>query len=440
MNQRILIIALICLVTSHRSLGQRYPEVGKPFADFTLNNVKDHSKSSLTLSDFKGRFLILEFWNRYCSACLATFSETNKLLEKYNNKLDIILIGKEDKSGRTAQIYKKAKEKLNLRIPFTFDSTYYTSVVPAGAPHLVWIDNNGIVKAITTSTELNEANLNFFLEGKGFPFVDRSYGAKNRIVFDRDIFRPFFIDGNLGSDTSFLFRSVIARCNLDMQYIGMPESMEHHLNTSPIPLVQGCGTLEQLYRFAYTGYSGWDYGDPLYHEMYPLPQLELANMKDFMTNPVTRQGYYCYSLSVPPERATVPDLMKLMQSDLKEYFGYDVRIEKRKMPVYRLTASPDASEALKNKRADRSGDHHGWLGIRLTNITMSILIEQVFNKHIRDKPPIIDDTGINTKIDINLDANLWDLSDIRSQLEKIGLFLIEDEQVLNVIVISKKRL
>jgi hypothetical protein len=41
-----------------------YPEVGKPCPDFTLNNVAYYSKKKVSLNDFKGKWLILDFWNK----------------------------------------------------------------------------------------------------------------------------------------------------------------------------------------------------------------------------------------------------------------------------------------------------------------------------------------------------------------------------------------
>ena len=68
-----------------------YPkaELGKPCADYTLFdlNGKNHR-----LSDFRGKYVLLDFWANYCGACIGAFPHLGKMQQQYADQLTIISI------------------------------------------------------------------------------------------------------------------------------------------------------------------------------------------------------------------------------------------------------------------------------------------------------------------------------------------------------------
>ena len=68
-----------------------YPkaELGKPCVDsdlFDINGKKHH------LADFRGKYVLLDFWANYCGACIAAFPHIGELQKQYADRLTIVSI------------------------------------------------------------------------------------------------------------------------------------------------------------------------------------------------------------------------------------------------------------------------------------------------------------------------------------------------------------
>ena len=55
--------------------------------DFTLNDIYG---MPLTLSSFRGTYVVLDFWGSWCPWCIKGIPEMKKYYEKYNGKFEII--------------------------------------------------------------------------------------------------------------------------------------------------------------------------------------------------------------------------------------------------------------------------------------------------------------------------------------------------------------
>ena len=56
-------------------------------ADFELKDIKGNIHH---LSDYKGKYIILDFWSRYCGPCLDAFPLLKEIAEKYKEKVVVI--------------------------------------------------------------------------------------------------------------------------------------------------------------------------------------------------------------------------------------------------------------------------------------------------------------------------------------------------------------
>lgn len=60
-----------------KSDSLQHPEIGKPIPEFQLENIGNFKKSKMATADFKGRFVILDFWNKNCVSCVQSFPKLN---------------------------------------------------------------------------------------------------------------------------------------------------------------------------------------------------------------------------------------------------------------------------------------------------------------------------------------------------------------------------
>lgn len=68
-------------------------EPGKPAPDFTL---KDKNGKEVSLSDFKGKYVYLDFWATWCGPCLQEMKVVPELHKAYGNKIVFISISIDD--------------------------------------------------------------------------------------------------------------------------------------------------------------------------------------------------------------------------------------------------------------------------------------------------------------------------------------------------------
>ena len=68
-----------------------YPkaELGKPCVDSDLFDVNG---KKYRIADFRGKYVLLDFWANYCGACIAAFPHIGKLQQQYADKLTVISI------------------------------------------------------------------------------------------------------------------------------------------------------------------------------------------------------------------------------------------------------------------------------------------------------------------------------------------------------------
>ena len=70
------------------TLGARKPEIGKPAIDFTLSDLEDRQ---VTLSDLKGKVVLLDFWATWCGPCIQAMPHLQALYDEYKDEGLLVL-------------------------------------------------------------------------------------------------------------------------------------------------------------------------------------------------------------------------------------------------------------------------------------------------------------------------------------------------------------
>lgn len=73
-------------ITSLLSISSTVQE-GDKIADVELKDIKGNIHH---LSDYKGKYIILDFWSQYCGPCLDAFPLLKEIAEKYKEKIVVI--------------------------------------------------------------------------------------------------------------------------------------------------------------------------------------------------------------------------------------------------------------------------------------------------------------------------------------------------------------
>jgi thiol-disulfide isomerase/thioredoxin len=417
-----------------------YPEVGKPMTNFVLNDVQYFPKKKVTLNDFNGKWLILDWWTQYCTRCIESFPKVDALQKEFKDKVQFLLIGytgtevvgsytSGDKVVRS--IYERSRRSLNLTVPIAYDSLLYQKFNLGTTPYQVIIDPNGIVRAI--GVEVNSEKLQNLIDGKPTT-LERAFRrdqTNNRSDINTSL--PFLTYDNGGPDTSFLYRSLLARWKPENGYPNMWQPTNGRIEMIG-------SSLENLFFQAYVGRhpASIVYTDSMYGRLYPRIELDLKDSSLFKREN-SGLDQYCFSLVVPGKNITNEFFSEVLKKELQNYFGYDARFETKKASYWRLVATDEAKVKLLSKSKEVVFKQNGYEGFAAQNIPVKRLIGMLgsFNQL---SPPFIDETGIQGNIDITIDALLADFKDFKRALNENGLDLVKGEKEMKVLVIrdSKK--
>lgn len=420
---------------SGQAIKPEYPKIGVACPDFTLNDVSFFSKNHVRLSDFAGKWLILDFWNEYCSGCIASFPKTNLLQQQFSANVQFLLVGytgskynKQRNSNETIRkLYEKCRRIEHLKLPIAYDSLLFDQYKITGCPFIIVVDPHGKVKGITYT--LTPDNIQDLIAGRepGLPKMDDTIDKTIARYNSRE---PFLTNNNGGSDTGFLYRSLLSNWNMSIPYED-PVSINNIHDGRYEALRMGVGA---LYKVAYFGFSTWSSEDSLYDDCWSIPILELKDSSLFKPSYTSAKNLFCYSLSMPAAKANRQTLMAQMQRDLSGYFGYEARIEIKAMPYWKVVSVGDATVKLKAKGDSTFCKIIPNAGLELKNNPLSTFIRVLAADH-EGGPPIIDETGITNNVDLKLSCLMTNLSDVKTALNRIGLDLIKGEKEMKVLVI-----
>ena len=120
------------------------PKVGRLAPDFTLTDLEG---SSVTLSDFRGQVVFINFWATWCPACRAEMPEIEAVYQEYKDK-DVVVIGVDLKESEDK--VRRYIERGGYSWTFVIDTTgevtrdYGVTAIPTS----FFLDRQGIIRAL----------------------------------------------------------------------------------------------------------------------------------------------------------------------------------------------------------------------------------------------------------------------------------------------------
>lgn len=402
------------------SVGDEVPDVTFRMANYPTETAK--------LSDFKGKLIILDFWATWCGSCIQNFSKMDSLQGVFDEKLQIILINTKstrDNEQKVEEFFKRKRngEGKKYRLPSAVEDTISDLLFKHKTiPHYVWIGEDNIVKAITSSSQVTAQNIQAILEGRKIQLRQK----KEMMNYDRN--KPLFIEGNGGAGENIKYRSIVTR------YIdGLPiESggvvMDHDGNLASRVYMTNASILA-LYQKAYSVNFP---PSRIILEVNDPSKILISEDCDTCRD----NNAYCYELIAPA--SPVNRILKRMQDDLNNFFGFKGEIRKQKAKCLILRNSGNVIKAY-TKGGDMyeslSENEEGLKQIR--NFPVSDVVT-IINKNSLLPMPLIDETNFEKKrnIDLELPKDISNLNSLKESLHKVGFDLIESEREIEVFVIS----
>ena len=170
------VFAVCILLTGWCAHSQRL-RVGDTLAFMSLPEVINYSSNEIDLRTFKGKLIILDFWQTSCTQCIKSFKKLDSLQQQFNEFVQIIAVNNESKDS-TERFFRKRQTIKLPSIPFITADTTLSRLFPRHfAPWIVWIDRNGVVQYITDGNSVNDKAIQEFLAGRMPEIKQLSYNG-----------------------------------------------------------------------------------------------------------------------------------------------------------------------------------------------------------------------------------------------------------------------
>ncbi|MEJ0055978.1 MAG: TlpA disulfide reductase family protein [Bacteroidota bacterium] len=242
------------------------PEIGKPMPDFVLRDVSLFKKKTVSVSDFKGQWLFLDFWSIRCTTCISSFPKVNALHREFKNNLSWMMVGILDYRlcPGTTEFYERMRVKRKLEMPYAFDSLLVRRWDIHTVPHIIVVDPAGIVRYITNGSDINAEQIRDLLAGKKVNF---RYKNPNKPVFDPDVYTG---GKTIDSSKSLVYRSFLTKWKSEQQgMIGLVKWLKWPEEYLKKGFQLTMAAPENLYMCAFTGWINWTSDDPPQGVYYP---------------------------------------------------------------------------------------------------------------------------------------------------------------------------
>jgi thiol-disulfide isomerase/thioredoxin len=435
-------------------------KIGDKVPDILLENVFNYSSKSVRISDFKGKLIILDFWNIACVPCLKGIDKMEHLQQMFGNKIQVLLVNTLNSLPELDRLYVSEENKSlgfpkssripiirETKLPFVIQPKAFSDLFPhPNEPHHVWIDSNGVVIALTSGWTTNSQKIEDYLFGKTIQMP--LHTVPDDLLLSE--YHSFLRLENKRILDNIEYSAVIAR----------------NLNTANVNGYITDSVTKKL--------VGWRAGQfPLYLLSLSLPKpfnnpvdmpldrviLNVKDKRKFIPPKTDDQELlddwnenhvFNFEIMLPSSKMNgtweenMELLKRVLRQNLETFFGINTTIQKRKVTCWVLIRC--AKKDLKSKGGESID--MAWVyknKMIIQNCDLFVLLEKfrVANQLDGAGHPLLNGTDLQighvlNPVDMEIDAAFNDIEALNHQLQKYGLKIIESNKEVNVLVVTDK--
>ncbi|WP_051293274.1 TlpA family protein disulfide reductase [Olivibacter sitiensis] len=379
-------------------------------------------KDTITLNDYRGKLVILDFWATWCVPCIRNFAKLHALQNEFGDKVKVLAVTPED-TDKITKFFKTGVGKEHTYVNSVINDRVLTAYFPHKTlPHIVWIDPRGKVLNTTQGEDVSQANVQAILDGQMPRFVAK-------VDIDRD--RPLFISDHFGEGLVLKSYSIFAKG----YYPGLPSG--GGFKKTQDGKIQGrqvtnLPMMDIYYPVLYDlfGRNGEKFN--LKHTIIEVKEPTLLNLIHKPDGTFEKYNLYNYELIVPEDK--VDSLYYYMLEDLNRYSDYIGTIEKRMVDCLVLIRT-STKDKIKSKGGKIKNTFPQTPSI-LSNCPIGYMLIRL-NDDTPIELPIIDETGYSGNVDIEI-SGFTDLASLKKELNRYDLDLIPVKRNLFMFVLTDK--
>ncbi|HVK49534.1 MAG TPA: TlpA disulfide reductase family protein, partial [Pseudobacter sp.] len=372
--------------------------VGDKLPDLVFKNLINYKSEKASLHSLKGKLILVDFWELGCMSCIAAFPKMQKILQQFDGKMEVITVTR----LASRQEFEQAVRDMRALKDFSFPTVLQDDILHKYFPyeaisHVVWIDGNGVVKAITGTEYVTPENVALALKEEHLPWPVK----KDVIGFEYKKPLLGFVNSEAPVPASLYYSALGSYMEgidaLDKEIYDSSKGTVtyNHFNKSLLSLCDG-----SLFG------QGTGYINPKYL------LLEVKDKRRFLRDDKNqyyeqwaKDNMYCYSVTLPLSLST-EQRRSFIKKDLTRWLdvvGVSVKKEIREVTCYSLVLLRDNRkevEAHGTERDNKSG--YPYDSSRFLNETISRFISTL-NTYYNDIPfLLINGTGYPDDFRINL--------------------------------------
>lgn len=402
------LMLFLCLQACAIAQENKGLNIGEMMPDWRIAKMMNHPQSSSSIGCYKGKLLILDFMATSCGGCIKALPNLESLQKQFKEQVQILLVTVE----RPERINAFLKRHPNFTLPFVAEDTALAKFFPHQfLSHIAWIDNLGMVRAITASEYVTEQNIQRLLSGEPVHWpVKKDF-------------------------TSFDFNQTILAANENnIPQENLPLNRLYTAVTNGLPGVQKHIGMQKdntagTNRYSYINYSIYQLYLVL-NGCYNLPKshilIEAKDRERFIYDPTLgtmeewkAKNNYCMEAVLPSGMDSAAVKQRLV-SDLDFYFGCKGRMEKRLTDCLVLQHKGTVIP-VKNAIG----------GMRVS------MLEYLLNDSI-GAMPVINETSGTTYTSLPLTAGqIKDDAYLRKVLDQFGLELVKGQRWINCLILTR---
>lgn len=391
------------------TLGEKVPDIFIP-------KILNHETDQARLSDFENKPIILDFWNTWCSACIAKFPVIDSLQKDYDDKMNFLLVTTNNEA-EVSNLFNRREILKEIKLPSIVEDTSLVKVFPHRAvPHYVWINKSGTVVAITGPEEVNKLNVDRFTKGLDLNLKLKwevrdveTYNALLPLATNFSDFNDLEYYAYVGS-----FREGISSGTLFPSF-----SQNESINR----IVVRNNSLIDIYRQAYQKKSLHP-KQIIYNE-----DTERFFKVDFLKN----KNVFCFEQIIPSTSKEY--FYKRMIQFLDDHFNLISGWEKREVNTW-VIKKVNLEKIEPKATVTEIYRKDGYVFFK--NVKYSVFLNYMSNIYPEIlKLPIIDEADYDGFLDIEMPLIYENEAEIVNTLELIGIEIVNESRIMDVLVFNR---
>lgn len=400
-------------------------KVGDKVPEIIFKKILNAKNTSGKISDYKGKFLILDFWFTSCIVCIKQFPKITKLQEEFKDSLVILPVGFNITIPHSIEQYVKENKGTNkeMILPTVVqnreDSLIRMLFPTTEMPYEIWIDPEGYVRAFTDHLALTKGNIQRFLNNPKEAFLPIKENPI-RMACNSEFLIP--------RSSSLIFASQFSTKIDNLVNIN---PFGRQCDSSVTRLFEVNASPHLLYREAYELQFPEIMHDPFRkrilvetRDVFYSDDVNNENLDNWETIEYERKNYFCYELIIAGKRSIV-EACNFMIKDLDRFFSVKSSVCERVLNSFGLQFdSVSYKETFKKMKTES-------LEVKLSDLIYKL------NTEIKDTI-VINESHVPDEYTLLLPFNIMQLSkqEYISNLKKFGFSLIQARRKLKVLLIT----